>query len=135
MKTKGFTLVELLVVIAILAILATVSVVGYTSFIKSADESAAMQETHQIETIIDNALIVNTEVYVTLGTETKTYVKLSKDTSGNIIATTVETAPAATAVVLTDDIGAELVAKLTYNNGLVYTYKTGATAETLYPAA
>ena len=35
-KNKGFTLVELLVVIAILAILATVSVVGYTSFIKSA---------------------------------------------------------------------------------------------------
>lgn len=33
---KGFTLVELLVVIAILAILATVSVVGYTSYIQGA---------------------------------------------------------------------------------------------------
>lgn len=46
-KKKGFTLVELLVVIAILAILATVSVVGYTSFIKSAhisnDENIAAQ--------------------------------------------------------------------------------------------
>lgn len=46
-KRKGFTLVELLVVIAILAILATVSVVGYTSFIKSAyisnDENIAAQ--------------------------------------------------------------------------------------------
>ena len=46
-KNKGFTLVELLVVIAILAILATVSVVGYTSFIKSAhisnDENIAAQ--------------------------------------------------------------------------------------------
>ena len=46
-KMKGFTLVELLVVIAILAILATVSVVGYTSFIKSAyisnDENIAAQ--------------------------------------------------------------------------------------------
>ncbi|MBQ9979280.1 MAG: prepilin-type N-terminal cleavage/methylation domain-containing protein, partial [Clostridia bacterium] len=38
-KNKGFTLVELLVVIAILAILATVSVVGYTSFIESATVS------------------------------------------------------------------------------------------------
>ena len=38
---KGFTLVELLVVIAILAILATVSVVGYTSFINRAHESNA----------------------------------------------------------------------------------------------
>ncbi len=36
---KGFTLVELLVVIAILAILATVSVVGYTSFIARANLS------------------------------------------------------------------------------------------------
>ena len=36
---KGFTLVELLVVIAILAILATVSVVGYTSFIMKANLS------------------------------------------------------------------------------------------------
>ncbi len=41
MKTnkKGFTLVELLVVIAILAILATVAVAGYSSFIESAKES------------------------------------------------------------------------------------------------
>ena len=46
-KKRGFTLVELLVVIAILAILATVSVVGYTSFIESAavsnDENVAAQ--------------------------------------------------------------------------------------------
>ncbi len=39
MKKRGFTLVELLVVIAILAILATVSVVGYTSFIERANVS------------------------------------------------------------------------------------------------
>lgn len=46
-KKRGFTLVELLVVIAILAILATVSVVGYTSFIERAavsnDENVASQ--------------------------------------------------------------------------------------------
>ena len=33
---KGFTLVELLVVIAIVAILATVAIIGYTSFTKKA---------------------------------------------------------------------------------------------------
>ena len=48
MKTKGFTLVELLVVIAILAILATVSVVGYTSYINNANKSVAVQELTQI---------------------------------------------------------------------------------------
>ena len=45
---KGFTLVELLVVIAILAILATVSIVGYTSFINRANDSTAQQELTQI---------------------------------------------------------------------------------------
>jgi prepilin-type N-terminal cleavage/methylation domain-containing protein len=45
---KGFTLVELLVVIAILAILATVSVVGYTSFINRANSSVAQQELTQV---------------------------------------------------------------------------------------
>lgn len=47
---KGFTLVELLVVIAILAILATVSVVGYTSYIQGAavrvDKDLATQLNH-----------------------------------------------------------------------------------------
>lgn len=50
---KGFTLVELLVVIAILAILATVSVVGYTSYIEGAslrvDEDLATQLNHFLE--------------------------------------------------------------------------------------
>ena len=45
---KGFTLVELLVVIAILAILASVAVVGYTAFVKKANESKAKTELHQI---------------------------------------------------------------------------------------
>lgn len=53
MKTKGFTLVELLVVIAILAILATVSVVGYTSFIDSAKDSNAETEMNTVKRQID----------------------------------------------------------------------------------
>ena len=52
-KMKGFTLVELLVVIAILAILATVSVVGYTSYIQSTtitvDEDFANQLNHLLD--------------------------------------------------------------------------------------
>ena len=50
---KGFTLVELLVVIAILAILASVAVVGYTSFIKKANDSKAETELHQIVTTLN----------------------------------------------------------------------------------
>ena len=54
-KKKGFTLVELLVVIAILAILATVSVVGYTSYIESTtikvDEDLAAQLNNFLATV------------------------------------------------------------------------------------
>ncbi len=65
---KGFTLVELLVVIAILAILATVSVVGYTSFIERAEESNIATELHQIETTI-NSYDISNQTYV-IGTVT-----------------------------------------------------------------
>ena len=54
---KGFTLVELLVVIAILAILASVAVVGYTAFINKAKESNAKTEAHQIDKAIESALL------------------------------------------------------------------------------
>ena len=56
---KGFTLVELLVVIAILAILATVSVVGYTSFINRANQSAVAQELTQIRDAVIAEDILN----------------------------------------------------------------------------
>ena len=49
---KGFTLVELLVVIAILAILATVAVVGYTSFQDKAYESNDRSLVAQLNTAI-----------------------------------------------------------------------------------
>ena len=71
---KGFTLVELLVVIAILAILATVSVVGYTSFITDANNSVAMQELTQIrdaviaEDINNNSITLNSTGLLYKGT-------------------------------------------------------------------
>ncbi len=60
-RKQGFTLVELLVVIAILAILATVSVVGYTSFIKKAHQSNAETEAHQVENALLAELLVPNE--------------------------------------------------------------------------
>ncbi len=59
---KGFTLVELLVVIAILAILATVSVVGYTSFIERADISVDEQTVTQLNHFLEAYKVNNPEV-------------------------------------------------------------------------
>ena len=47
---KGFTLVELLIVIAIIAILSTIAVIGYTQFIKEAAVSADTLLANQINT-------------------------------------------------------------------------------------
>ncbi len=56
---KGFTLVELLVVIAILAVLATVSVVGYTSFITKSEMSVDEQFVTQLNTYLEAAEVVD----------------------------------------------------------------------------
>ena len=83
---KGFTLVELLVVIAILAILATVSVVGYTSFINRAEDSTIETELHQIETTI-NSYAISKQDYViatkTVGKVTTKYYAVV-DANGNV---------------------------------------------------
>ena len=73
MKKKGFTLVELLVVIAIIAILATVSVVGYTAFITKANQSNAMTEAAQVEEAIKADLMAGNEFVIgTVTTEATT---------------------------------------------------------------
>ncbi len=78
MKTKGFTLVELLVVIAILAILATVSVVGYTSFIERAELSNAETEAHQVKSSINSMLMADDEYVLVTAADPTTGSKVVK---------------------------------------------------------
>jgi prepilin-type N-terminal cleavage/methylation domain-containing protein len=80
-KTGGFTLVELIIVIAILAILSSVAVAGYSSYIKKANDSAVNTFLNEIKTqaVLANAqaggigeIIVvvkgeNVEVYIQQG--------------------------------------------------------------------
>ena len=49
-KTGGFTLVELIIVIAILAILSSVAVAGYSSYITKANNSAVETWANNVET-------------------------------------------------------------------------------------
>lgn len=51
-RSKGFTLVELIVVIAIVAILASISAVGYSQFVSSAKNSTANNELNQVYNVI-----------------------------------------------------------------------------------
>lgn len=86
---KGFTLVELLVVIAILAILATVSVVGYTAYIEKANNSAAMQEAQPFETMIKSEIAVNG--YCKVATEGSTTYYAYNTTNGVVLSTAAPT--------------------------------------------
>ena len=123
---KGFTLVELLVVIAILAILATVSVVGYSAFIDSANKSNAETEAHQVEGII-NASLMAGEAY-----EIATGYTIEKNADGAIVlmngetvitsAVFAKTAGEGVTAVLNADL-AGLPGTIEYANG-VFTYKT-----------
>lgn len=61
---KGFTLVELIVVIAIVAILSTVSIVGYNVFVDNANRSKAEQEIAQVESVLRGVAISEKEVKV-----------------------------------------------------------------------
>ena len=134
MKTKGFTLVELLVVIAILAILATVSVVGYTSFIDRANQSNSDTEAHQIESAIESYTIAG-QVYE-LGTVSGTtyYVVADKGVCTATTANNVTTYTAITAAVsfaktdLNEDLaGLTGTLKADSAKTLTYTYSEGIT--------
>ncbi len=61
---KGFTLVELLVVIAIVAILATVAIIGYTSFTKKAEMSADQSAVTQMNTVLSGTPCANVDEVV-----------------------------------------------------------------------
>ena len=118
---KGFTLVELLVVIAILAILASVAVVGYTAFVDKANKSAAETEAHPIDAQIEASLMINDAAYLGKKAD-NTEIWVVKGANG-YTATTTE--PAATVEVedLSANFDATMLARLTVgaDNKLTYT--------------
>ena len=115
-KKKGFTLVELLVVIAILAILASVSVVGYLSFTNKAKQSKCETEALQVREVINGTLMDGKELKV--GTYTA---KLENNT---LILSQVGDVDTAISTLFTDLAGLDKAdsTEFTYkNNVLTYT--------------
>jgi prepilin-type N-terminal cleavage/methylation domain-containing protein len=55
-KQKGFTLIELMVVMAIIAILATAGLSAYTNYIKNARDSARLSIASQVETAVNSLM-------------------------------------------------------------------------------
>lgn len=98
-KTGGFTLVELIIVIAILAILSSVAVAGYSSYIKKANTSAVNSELNNISSaaVLANAQAGDiTSIKVTYADKTLTIeitaAAFAKDFEKDFIAVTGATA-------------------------------------------
>lgn len=70
-KNGGFTLVELIVVIAILAILAGVALPAYSGYITKAKDAAAITELDAVATAVQAARATDTAaiVKITVGTD------------------------------------------------------------------
>ena len=77
MKKKGFSLIELLTVIAIIGILAAVGVVSYTGYVTSARKSSAENAMMQIA-------LAQTEYYSNIGQYFATTSTCDKTTSASI---------------------------------------------------
>lgn len=57
-KKKGFTITELVIVIAVIAILASVMIVSYTSVLSSANETAALEEARSEWTQLQTEVLI-----------------------------------------------------------------------------
>ena len=115
---KGFTLVELLVVIAILAILASVAVVGYTAFVDKAKVSKAETELHQIVEYVNAELIDDGKWTVKVAGGSDIVV----DETAADFATKLEAAIAAC-----EDLGKPTNVTYDETDGLVFEYEEGKT--------
>ena len=78
---KGFSLVELLVVVAIIGVLAGVGIVGYQSYTDSAKERVAIANLNSVHRFIDTELtLLNNNIQTTSGAINSFGAKLNKKT-------------------------------------------------------
>ena len=103
-KTGGFTLVELIIVIAILAILSSVAVAGYSSYITKANDSAVNTELSNILSAVNLANAKYGEV---------TSIEVTAETANNVTTVTIEVVGAAKDAEFGTDVVAALNATQT----------------------
>ena len=66
MNKKGFTIVELVIVIAVIAILAGVMIPTFGGVIENANESSAQQQAKNVHTslVAEDATLINEDIYI-----------------------------------------------------------------------
>lgn len=129
-KTGGFTLVELIVVIAILGILAAVAIPAYSGYIKKANDAAVITKLDAIATAAQAANAKAGEISKITVDKNGTAIKVESD---NALASDFETnfdmfyTDADCAAVAADSKEATITAKSDLGLKNTETYKNGAT--------
>ena len=125
---KGFTIVELVIVIAVIAILAAVLIPTFSGIVERAQDSANLQDARNAYTellIADadgNISVANkVDAYINIGTSwfKVDEGKLSKETTAPASGVCVDSAPAAGDA----DQDVWVKSSVAVNNGAAYTYK------------
>ena len=129
-KKKGFTLVELIVVLVILAILAALLIPALTGYIDKAKQKSITAETRQVvmaaQTLVD-------EAYAKPETTTTTTITVTKDktaTNNISFADVAELAEVKADNITSVGVSAGKITSVVYTNGgLTCTYTAGAKGE------
>ena len=121
---KGFSLVELIVVIAIMAILVGVAVPVYTSYINEANEAKAEQYEDELERAVATA-VVDVKAGLTDTTKDKTIPATIKIVGNKIYSVDGSTETELTSSALADAINA--IIKLDSTSTTPYTFNINAT--------
>ncbi len=121
---KGFTTVELVIVIAVIAILAAVLIPTFSNLISKANESAAIQAATAARTaIMNDALMPDSELDIATG-ET-VYIKVMQNNTPYWYSMTITSNELVEVTTAPDEttLNAEIVEDLSDDNVTVYTVK------------
>jgi len=122
-RQKGFSLVELLIVVAIILVIASIAIPNFMRSKMAANEASAVSSLRSINT----SEIAYASAYASVG-----YSAALSDLAGSATTCAVPTGASSTSACLVDNVLALASSPATAKNGYYFVYAPGASAGTTY---